>query len=486
MWTVLLVEDEVFVRRKMKETMPWKEMGFTIIGEAGNGVEAMHKIRECQPDVVISDIVMPLMNGVDLLKQARKEGFSCRFVMLTVMSDFDNVQQALEFGATSYMLKLYMDHATLAETMSKVEKELTERRNSEIREAESVLRKLWKAMVGGAPLLEANGSELVVPGVHGRDFSIIAIQHGRQAYALDDFMLLKLVEDDVASIAVWHSLTTEGVSYFFMWLPASTHFSMNTELPLPYSLIYTALTPAVKLMEVWQSVVVALNREWYTPTFSAKLCAALGTILHETGDTWGLEHEIWHNLEQLRWEAVLGAVNELWEKFEAQHAPERQVKQAAARIVHLCARISQLTTSDEKVLLAPDHISFKSVFLTRLEAHFKHLSASRIPKSDHPEINKIIRYLHERYAEEITLDTLAKLVCMDDKYVSGLFKKKLGVSIIQYLHGIRIEHAQRLLRETDRTISDIGERVGFANDNYFIKIFKRFTGGTPASFRNRT
>ncbi|OAS16502.1 response regulator transcription factor [Paenibacillus oryzisoli] len=486
MWTVLLVEDEVFVRRKMRETMPWKQMGFTIIGEAGNGIEAMNKIRECQPDVVITDIVMPLMNGVDLLKQARKEGFSCRFVMLTVMSDFDNVQQALEFGATSYMLKLYMDHATLAETMSKVEKELSDRRNAEIREAQTVLYKLWKVMMGGGQHPDAKESELVVPGVHGREFSIIAVQHGSLAYELDDFMMLNLIEHDVASTAVWHSLTFEGVSYFFMWLPASTYFSMNTELSLPYSLIYTILTPAEKLIVAWQNVLVALNKEWYMPTFSAKLCTSLGSPFHETGDTWGLEHEIWHNLEQLRWEAVLGAVNELWGKFEVQHAPQRQVKQAAARIVHLCARISQLTSSDEEVLLATDHLRLKSVFIARLEAHFKHLSASRIPKSDHPEINKIITYLHEQYAEEITLDTLAKLVCMDDKYVSGLFKKKLGVSIIQYLHGIRIEHAQRLLRETDRTISEIGERVGFANDNYFIKIFKRFTGGTPASFRNRT
>ncbi|KRF04788.1 hypothetical protein ASG89_21020 [Paenibacillus sp. Soil766] len=486
MWTVLLVEDEVFVRRKVKETMPWKEMGFTIIGEAGNGLEAMGKIRECQPDVVITDIVMPLMNGVDLLKQARREGFTSRFVMLTVMSDFENVQQALEFGATSYMLKLYMDHVTLAETMSKVEKELIERRNSEMREADRVYHKLWKLMIGGAESTDGMGSEIVVPGVHGRELRIIAVQHGRSAYTLDDFLGHNLMGTDMASAAVWHMLTIEGVSYLFMWLPASFQFSMLTEYTLPYSVIYTELTPAVKLIEAWQSVLVALNIEWYNPAFRAKLCTAIGSPLHETADTWGLEHEIWHNVEQLRWDAVVGAVNELWEKFEVQHAPQQQVKQAAARIVHLCARISQLPTSDEEVLLAPDHLRLKSAFLARLEAHFKHLSASRIPISDHPEINKIISYLHEHYAEEITLDTLAKLVCMDDKYVSSLFKKKLGLSIIHYLHQIRIELAQRLLRETDRTISEIGERVGFANDNYFIKIFKRSTGVTPASFRNRT
>ncbi|KRE59811.1 helix-turn-helix domain-containing protein [Paenibacillus sp. Soil750] len=486
MWTVLLVEDEVFVRRKVRETMPWKEMGFTIIGEAGNGLEAMEKIRECQPDVVITDIVMPLMNGVDLLKQARKEGFTSRFVMLTVMSDFENVQQALEFGASSYMLKLYMDQETLAETMSKVEKELIDRRSVEIREAEALLHKLWKLIPGGAEYPEIKGSELEVPGVHGRSLSVIAVQHGQPTYTRDDFFALQLIDNDVASAAVWHLLTMDGVSYLFMWLPTNLQFNMPSEKALPFSLIYTELISAAQLMDMWKSVQIALNLEWYNPTFRAKLCTSAGTPLREIADTWGLEHEIWHNLEQLRWDAVVGAVNELWGKFEVQQAPQLQVKQAVARIAHLCARISQLSTVDEEAILASDHHRLKLVFMARLEAHFKHLSASRIPISDHPEVNKIISYLHEHYVEEITLDTLAKLVCMDDKYVSGLFKKKLGVSIIQYLHQIRIEHAQRLLRETDRTISEIGERVGFANDNYFIKIFKRSTGATPASYRNRT
>ncbi|UKS26994.1 response regulator [Paenibacillus sp. HWE-109] len=486
MWSVLLVEDEVFVRRRLKETMPWAKMGFIIVGEAGNGLEAMEKIREYQPDVVISDILMPLLDGVELLKQARKEGYDCRFVMLTVMSDFQYVQQALEFGATSYMLKLYMDHETLAETMDKVDKELYQRKQAADREAEAVYRKLWAELTGGGGASRDAGSVPDIPGARGRMLRIAAVLHGDAAFSVDEFLALGLLDGDTACSRYWHSLTAEGISTFFCWAPPSCSFTLFEERSVPHCVVYANWTNLEGLRETWGQVLATLDKMWYHPVRGATLCISENSSVMETADTWGLEHEIWHNLEQLRWDAVVGAVHELWEKFEAQAVPQHQVKEAAARIELLCARISQLFTVDKEALLAADHRALRAVLLARLEMHYVRLNASRIAVSDHPDINKIIAYLHEHYAQEITLASLANLVRMDDKYLSGLFKKKMGLNIIQYLHQIRIEHARRLLRETDLTISHIGEIVGFANDNYFIKIFKRFAGMTPAVFRHRT
>ena len=88
MWTVLLVEDEAFVRRSIRKGMPWEENGFKVIEECGNGQEAMEFIRNKQPDLVICDIMMPVMNGVELLAQVRRENLGTAFVMLTVMRTF--------------------------------------------------------------------------------------------------------------------------------------------------------------------------------------------------------------------------------------------------------------------------------------------------------------------------------------------------------------------------------------------------------------
>ncbi|MEK5035209.1 response regulator [Paenibacillus sp. FSL R7-0302] len=255
MWKVLLVEDEVFVRESVREIIAWEELGFMVSGEAGNGAEALEMIREDAPDLVISDIVMPEMDGVELLRRTREEGIDSRFVMLTCMNDFENVRQAMEYGASNYILKLSMSVNSLRDTLRKISGEL-----------------------------EKN-------------------QDNRTGNAL--------------------------------------------------------------------------------PSAAA--------------------------------------------------SPQ-----------------------------PPAHEEITS----------------------HPEIQKILHYLHEHYAEDITVKSMSQYVMMAENYVSTLFKKKTGHTLIHYLHRVRVDQAIRLLTGSDLPVYEIGNRVGFVSDNYFIKIFKRLTAQTPSQYRH--
>ncbi|MEK3832873.1 response regulator [Paenibacillus sp. FSL R7-0128] len=253
MWKVLLVEDEVFVRESVREIIAWEELGFTVSGEAGNGAEALEIIREDTPDLVISDIVMPEMDGVELLRRTREEGFDSRFVMLTCMNDFENVRQAMEYGASNYILKLSMSVNSLRDTLRKISGELEKNRKADP--------------------------------------------------------------------------------------------DMPKEPPPP----------------------------------------------------------------------------------------------------------------------PPAHEEITS----------------------HPEIQKILHYLHEHYAEDITVKSMSQYVMMAENYVSTLFKKKTGHTLIHYLHRVRVDQAIRLLTDSDLPVYEIGNRVGFVSDNYFIKIFKRLTAQTPSQYRHQ-
>lgn len=103
--------------------------------------------------------------------------------------------------------------------------------------------------------------------------------------------------------------------------------------------------------------------------------------------------------------------------------------------------------------------------------------------TDHPEMNKIIRYIEDHFDKEITLKGVAELIRMDPSYVSDLFKKKTGRTLTHYVQNRRIQAAKMLLAETDLTVGEIARQVGFENDNYFIKIFKRWCGVTPSEYR---
>ncbi|MRN52871.1 response regulator transcription factor [Paenibacillus monticola] len=270
MWSVLLVEDEVFVRESVKEIISWEELGFTVIGESGNGTEALEMITRLSPDLVLADIVMPGMNGIELLKQTRQAGMNTKFIMLTCMSEFEYVRQAMEYGASNYILKLSMSVNSLRDTLRKVSSELD---------------------ASAQPVVNSVTEEIVP------------------------------VDDEVAVVA------TSGFQ----------------------------------------------------------------SLLEPVGE----------------------------------------------------------------------------------------------PVVTHPEINKIIEYIGQNYDQDISVKFMSRYVMMGENYVSALFKKKTGHTLIHYLHGVRMEKAATYLRETDLPIHEVGHRVGFANDNYFIKIFKRWTGCTPSQYRHR-
>ncbi|QQZ63046.1 helix-turn-helix transcriptional regulator [Paenibacillus sonchi] len=120
-----------------------------------------------------------------------------------------------------------------------------------------------------------------------------------------------------------------------------------------------------------------------------------------------------------------------------------------------------------------------------MRTYAKGLGGQRPQETDHPEINTMIRYLLHHYDEDISLQAMAQYVNMDENYLSGLFKKKTGETFINYLQHIRVNEARFYLEQTDLTVAEIGERVGFANPSYFFKIFKRWTKLTPNEYRQQ-
>lgn len=287
MWKVLLVEDEVFVRESVREIIAWEELGFTVAGEAGNGGEALEMIRRDPPDLVLADIVMPEMDGVELLRRTREEGYRSRFIMLTCIGEFEYVRQAMEYGASNYILKLSMSVNSLRDTLRKVSTEL--------------------ARDGGAePATQENGEATPQAGGFGTQ-----------------------------------ALTS---------VPAAGA----------------------------------------TPSATASATVSAASNPSPNGTSAGISH---------------------------------------------------------------------------------------------PEVCKIIDYIAEHYAQDITVKSMAQYVMMGENYVSALFKKKTGQTLIHYLHRIRVEKAQEYLLHTDLPVHEIGQRVGFINDNYFIKIFKRLTQQTPSKYR---
>lgn len=486
MWKVLLVEDEVFVRTTVRQIINWEALGFTIVGEAGNGFEALELINECQPDLVICDIVMPVKNGVDLLKEVREAGFDSRFVMLSCMSDFEFVQQAMEFGASNYVLKLSMSVKVMTDILQKVDLDLQQRRNKKLQQiSQEVLdfyHSLWKSLFI-EPLEPAltTLAESPIQDLRNHHLTIFAVLHGA-AFNRACFESLHLLEDPKQ--AILHFFSNSGQTTVFCW----SHTPQKIQAALPgsyhYPIVYTSVKSFNKLAEAWATVIRVMDKFWYNPGAGLVYAAFKPDWASSLAIPWDQMQELLQSFEQNNTVRCLEIIDEMWASMQENSLTMYMVKEAAIHLDNLFRHIiKRIPREPEDFRNSADHWQLKDLLVESLKDYLNKRNWESQQITDHPEIDKVIAYITQTYYKEVTLSTLADYVGMDANYLSNLFKKKTGENIIHYIHRVRIEHAKSYLTQTGLPVNEIGEKVGFVNDNYFIKIFKRFTEQTPSHFR---
>ncbi|WP_159885090.1 response regulator [Paenibacillus puerhi] len=483
MWTVLLVEDEVFVRRMIRSSMQWEDKGFRVIGEAGNGMEAMEFIRRHRPHLVVTDIMMPLMNGVELLKQTRQEGYDCRFVMLSVMDDFNYVQQALEHGASNYMLKLYLSVEKWHAVLDKVDLELHKTSRSLSKDMHEVYDQMWKGIVEGWKTGDSAESRMPESFPWPSDkCGLIHVIHGKPSLSVEQFVGQGILEPEATPYL--NTFTRGGQTTFFYWVPPSGSFKLKTPPRSDGIYVYAGATDNASLAEVWMRLMRRADELWYAGKTGVFGLGQGEEPMVRPAMSWEMEREIIRGLEQRSPDLCREHVGRIFELFRDTCYPAILVLEAVERLVKLAElMIGTPYTKPEEPLLTLSYDELRAWLERRLADSIRDWLERHTELTDHPEINKVIQYIREHYASEFTVLSLAEYAAMDDKYLSGLFKKKTGQTIVHYIQQVRIEHARLYMEHTDWPIAEIGSKVGFASENYFAKIFKRVVGTTPSLYR---
>lgn len=313
---------------------------------------------------------------------------------------------------------------------------------------------------------------------------VCAVLHGSNRFTVADFEALQIVEPN--KHAVVHEFSSYGQTTFFYWSHTAAKLR-NKEQSRLNSLLMGICTggDGRKLYDAWRSVLGILDRYWYgnmeerNTIVSIREQPGFDPIL-----TWRNERKLIQSLEQGRLENFDELITDLWHDMERQAYSNLFVKQTALQLNHLLEKVSGITLlTAENILHTTSHLQLLNLFRSSLSKH-RGLLNCEVIVTDHQEINKILEYIKTQFDQAITLKSMARYVAMDEHYVSSLFKKKTGKNFIDYLHDIRIENAKHYLNHTEMSVNEIGQRVGFVYDNYFIKIFKRQTGMTPSQFRN--
>lgn len=483
---ILVVDDEALITRYIVQCINGADGEHEVVGTAASGLKALEKIEETHPDVVLTDITMPKMDGLELLRICRERYPGMSVVMLTCHDDFEYARQAMQDHADDYVLK------------------------SEIN-PEFIGRKLEKV----ASLRKKRNADQIVGQLKQRNYLRTITDAGdRSVYLLTEHDLREssiLLRED-ALVALSFRNTVETVDFVLHSLPAE----FENFLLHPYNERISVLLCNIKEKSSLQSL---SEKEEYINAYLA--------ALREHLDGFAGRSRVFYRLVRLPM-AIDEAVAALEDRFygapsrtglsrrEADQGLEDLCSRARARLEEgdlpgACAAVEELLAfagenhPDSATLIgalaqtlgsAAEPEMARDELQKRFEAakDFPALRALvlectvKLQRSGHrysAAISKAVRYIGENFGDDLTLGQVADHVFLNREYLSRQFKKEVGVNFSEYLMEYRLREAMRMLRGSDLRIGEVADRVGLSNVSYFTSAFKKQYHMTPSEVRKK-
>ena len=484
MYTLLIVDDEEIEREGMAQFIPWDSYEIKVVSTARNGAEGLEKIAKFRPDLAIVDIKMPVMNGIEMIRQAKEQYPDMTFVVLSGYGDYEFTSQAMELGVRHYILKP-CDESKMIPVLNKAFAELEEARKKNARseklETEARLLKpyareqLFRDLLLGKAQASSGARQLVDElGGEQRmvlllDFRLKCGFDSLERYVvgnmlgdlLPDGTLLMTTGVDRDVLVLADAMAESSVETAVQVL--TKEFKRFETLPMLSSASRTGTLAELSVLFRQAQELLQLNMDENEP---ALLRPSRNAALPET------VNEIF-DLEALRqtgsYEELLQELAFSFAKMEAQdYRPQQRQK--------LCELAWKLLFEDKA---APE--DSLPAWADALTAAWNH------PQPD-ARSREIFLAIYENLPEpEFSLQTIAQQrLFMSEDHLRRIFSQMTGNRFSAYLEHCRITQARRLLEfQPDMKISRLAELVGYPLDGqYFSKVFRKICGVTPTEYRN--
>lgn len=484
MYTLLIVDDEEIEREGMAQFIPWDSYEIKVVSTARNGAEGLEKIAKFRPDLAIVDIKMPVMNGIEMIRQAKEQYPDMTFVVLSGYGDYEFTSQAMELGVRHYILKP-CDESKMIPVLNKAFAELEEARKKNARseklETEARLLKpyareqLFRDLLLGKAQASSGARQLVDElGGEQRmvlllDFRLKCGFDSLERYVvgnmlgdlLPDGTLLMTTGVDRDVLVLADAMAESSVETAVQVL--KKEFKRFETLPMLSSASRTGTLAELSVLFRQAQELLQLNMDENEP---ALLRPSRNAALPET------VNEIF-DLEALRqtgsYEELLQELAFSFAKMEAKdYRPQQRQK--------LCELAWKLLFEDKA---APE--DSLTAWADALTAAWNH------PQPD-ARSREIFLAIYENLPEpEFSLQTIAQQrLFMSEDHLRRIFSQMTGNRFSAYLEHCRITQARRLLEfQPDMKISRLAELVGYPLDGqYFSKVFRKICGVTPTEYRN--
>lgn len=507
----VLVDDDYIVRTFMRNIVDWKAAGFEIISDVQDGEQAYDVIKKENPDLIITDISMPVMDGIELIKKLKEEGLDPVIVVLSCHDDFDYVREAMKLGADDYILKNTFNKKNIDTIFAKFY-ELVERKQ----EKQTELLKMKKmAEVGKNELKNEflnniiknkyDYSKMVAKGhSYNIDLSLVNTYvvlikvHKKknilenQGEKLERYMAIyDIVGEILEERGKFELVILESMLYMLVLdggeiEDSNVLRSMISDLYKMVSIkVMSGIIFAVSdkcigkesLQHAYLHAKAVLNEGFY----KIKEVFYYRLTIYEGNSVKVMERNFFGALVQLKLakdveriiEKCLGKLKE----FELAYVAEADVirwLQEVDRVLEVVAykrdyyKIHHINDV-VNMIQAYEEIIIKYPFVSK--------------KVKNPLVASALNLMIKNFDQLISLSSIADELNVNSTYLSRLFKQEIEMNFIDYLTQYRIEYAKGLLVSTDLKVNEISEKCGFLEYRYFCKVFKRLVGDNSNGYR---
>jgi two-component system response regulator YesN len=521
-YKVFFVEDEIVTREGIRDNVDWAAHGFEFCGEATDGEMALPLLRTARPDVLITDIKMPFMDGLQLSKIVRERMPWVKIVILSGHDEFEYAQQAINLGVTEYLLKpvtVQNLHQVLQKLAAQLEQERKEQENirhlrEQIEENRAILRErlLLKVMVGALSSTEAiEKGQLLGLDLSARYYLVVILktelEDRSEQFDYDEYQQVQrvvagLVEDmpDVFLLRKdWEELVLlmKGNAPEFLEEERERLLErINQEVKRTrYRLTIGSGTPKKRIAELHQSFVEALvniqraanekNNRLINAVDKADLLkvdrAAVENFLRR-GAKEDFDSFFNTYIRPLGETALTSYLIKNYIFVDVVLATVKLVNDLGGDIDQVVPELESIETTLASIKTIEQLREQVYRILTSTLAFRDHHTSSRYMGT----IQQAKDYIDHHYMEpELSLNEVAAHVNLSPSHFSVIFSKEASQTFKEYLTEIRIKKAKEYLRTTALRSADISYQVGYSDPHYFSHVFRKVTGLSPNEFRNR-
>ncbi len=518
MYKVLLVDDEPSAIERLS-MMDWNRFGFSVCGTAENGEDALEIIKLCDPDLVVTDLKMPVIDGLKLISICSEIlNSNAKFVILSGYGEFAYAREAMKYNAAGYILKPFVD-TELEETISKIAQQIrNDRMNREYTENRLafVARQTFRRITEGevkSQLLERAAMFLNISdndtikclliNAGANKTGDIAADAG--AVRPQEIQVRNMIESAIGEYR--YNLFEDGEGRFGLILCERMPFyntigSFASKLavrlrdltggPVLLSLSASAAGAAM-LPEIYRQSRLAQDFAW----FSGEGCfIRYEDIQNKNMDNLPCMEKPRDLMEVVSKEAsdrITSTVRQLFcgfmENMKAPGCVRAFVRNFEFEAVKLIGELSSGSEDLTRVSADFDMV-VGSLTIKRLQDSFLELCLQLAAKinflkqnGDRDIVSELKSYIRSNFSRDITLKELASVFYMNPVYLGQLFKKSTGKQFNEYLHEVRIEEAKKLLKRTGMKISEIALAVGYNDPKYFLSKFRSIAKMAPSDYK---